>query len=391
MNDSVRIIQVIPTIAENFGGPAIGALELNRELRRGGIDARILTTGLALADGSTMDESQLDIIHANGSSVGVFAPSRPFRVQGSWTMLTAVFREARSSDLIHIDGQYLLPHVYAYWAARRWKVRYGVQPHGTTEPYQRRQSRLKKWVYNALVGRAILKNASYVIFAAESEADRASDITRPDQRVVVPLGAVLPPEMPMVGEIATRISSTDREKVVLFLGRLAHKKRPDLLIQAWARVDRPDGALLVMAGPDDNWTASDLAAIAERLGVASSVVFTGLVSGPQKTWLYSRSGIFALPSENENFGISLGEAMLGGCHVVCSDSVASSSFLTLANSGMILTDMTEHSLAEALESALADPAEQKLSGERAQMIAAEHLTWKPLATILITEANKSKP
>lgn len=390
MSDPVRITQVIAAIAENFGGPSIGSLELHRELRRNGADARILTTGIVSDDGSAMDEDQLRTIHSGGSAVAVFAPSRPYQLRNSWTMLTTVFREVRNSDLVHIDGQYLLPNVYAYWAARRWKVRFGIQPHGTMEPYQRRQSRVKKFMYNALVGRAILKHASYILFASDSEADRAADITRPDQRMVLPLGAVLPPEQAMVGEIATRILNTDRHRIVLFLGRLAQKKRPDLLIRAWATVSRPDDALLVMAGPDDSWTARDLMAIAESLGVASSVTFTGHVSGPQKSWLYSRSGTFALPSENENYGISLGEAMLAGCHVVCSEHVASSIFLTRSSSGSIVPEMTERTLAGAIEFALANTEKQIISGERAQHFAAANLSWKPVATYLIAEAEKSK-
>jgi glycosyltransferase involved in cell wall biosynthesis len=210
---------------------------------------------------------------------------------------------------------------------------------------------------------------------------------RSEQEVVVPLGASLPAEQP-VAALVDLLNAVNRSSVVLFLGRLTHKKRPDLLLEAWARAHRPSGAILVMAGPDEDITSAQLRRRADALNISDSVYFPGQVSGPEKSWLYHRSAVFVLASENENFGLTIGEAMLGGCHVIASSGVAASSFLELSNSGRVLPEMSSDSLARALSEALDDPEVTSRSGCKAAAYAEDHLSWRPLALKLAEIATR---
>lgn len=385
--NSVNIVQVNAVVAEYYGGPSVGSVALNAELRRLGAFATLYSTGLNGSAGTVIDQDELQRLTSSGASLVIHRPAWPWFMQNGRGMLTSIFKAARTSDLIHIHGQYHLPHIYAYLAARWFGVPYGIQPHGALEPYQRAKSKYRKKLYNFIIGGRILRQASYVHFASLSEAERAEDVVRVNQRIVIPLGASLPPEQP-IRALTSELERRRRGEVVLFLGRLTKKKRPDLLLSAWAGAKRPAGALLIVAGPDADVTRRELRQQAERLGISDSVVFSGQVTGPEKAWLYRRCGTFVLASENENFGLTVVEAMLGGCHVIASTQVASSKFLVESSSGSVLSSMTSESLATAVSHALANEALIVDSGRRASLFALERLNWKPLASALLERARK---
>jgi glycosyltransferase involved in cell wall biosynthesis len=174
-----------------------------------------------------------------------------------------------------------------------------------------------------------------------------------------------------------------REARSLFLGRLASKKRPELLIHAWAHA-AISGGQLVIAGADGDITRRELEALAARLGVSDSVVFTGEVDASEKTWLYQNSATFVLPSENENFGLTIVEAMLGGCQIICSQEVATSRYVREADAGEVIL-MGEGPLSDALRVAADHPEDVRLAGQRAHLFAKSNLTWEPLAQFLVSQ------
>src|SRR5207302_1599989 len=74
---------------------------------------------------------------------------------------------------------------------------------------------------------------------------------------------------------------------------------------------------LVLAGPM-NGTEAQLRRLAEDLGVASQVIFTGFVEESDLAALYSAARLYACPSFYEGFGFTVLEAMACGVPVVCS-------------------------------------------------------------------------
>jgi glycosyltransferase involved in cell wall biosynthesis len=72
-----------------------------------------------------------------------------------------------------------------------------------------------------------------------------------------------------------------------------------------------------MAGPRDR-AETELRRLAEDLGVAAKVVFTGFVEECDLPALYSAARVYACPSLYEGFGFTVLEAMACGVPVVCS-------------------------------------------------------------------------
>ena len=371
----MRIVQVISAIATSHGGPARGSVEINRALRALGHDAVLLTTTVD-RQGPTLSTEDVAALSGEGTSVVAYPASPPRRLENSWQLVRRIYGVVRKADLVHIHGQYLPPQIMAYLSARWAGVPYGFQPHGSLEPYQRAHSKRRKWVYWVLIGRRMLQRAAYVQFASEAEANNARDIVASDQVRVAPLGASEHEEVVRT-DVQEWLEDAGRQQVYLFLGRLARKKRPDLLIDAWAEAGIGPGARLVVAGADGELTATQLRSRARELGVDDSVYVAGEVTPGEGSWLYRRAGVFVLPSENENFAVTVAEAMRAGCYCIVTESVAASVHLRAADTGRVLSDVSQ--LAEALVAARADAEAIAAAGERAAEYARRRFSWEAIA------------
>ena len=95
-----------------------------------------------------------------------------------------------------------------------------------------------------------------------------------------------------------------------------------MLIEAFARRAPGDQRThLVMAGPDQAGWASELRDRATRLGIAERVTFTGMLDGSMKWSALRAADVFVLPSHQENFGLSVAEALACRVPVLMSNRV----------------------------------------------------------------------
>ncbi|HEV3038484.1 MAG TPA: glycosyltransferase family 1 protein [Candidatus Angelobacter sp.] len=111
-------------------------------------------------------------------------------------------------------------------------------------------------------------------------------------------------------------------KYVLYAGILKPRKNHVGLVRAFKHLLGAAGdAQLVIAGPGDEEAAA-LRRLAEELGIAAKVVFTGFVDEAELLALYSGAHVYACPSLYEGFGFTVLEAMACGVPVVCCPSTS---------------------------------------------------------------------
>jgi glycosyltransferase involved in cell wall biosynthesis len=105
---------------------------------------------------------------------------------------------------------------------------------------------------------------------------------------------------------------------LIYTGIYKLRKNHAGLLQAFKTfVDKGGHAQLVIAGPMEDGEEM-LRRLAQDLGVADRVVFTGFVEHGDLPALYSGASVYACPSLYEGFGFTVLEAMACGVPVVCS-------------------------------------------------------------------------
>ena len=152
--------------------------------------------------------------------------------------------------------------------------------------------------------RAALRSASAVV--ACSEAVRADSCE----------GAIVIGN-PYKNQLFSERPAVDRQQAIVFLGRLVSDKGVDLLLNAYAALQRPDWPLTIIgSGPEQQ----ALMALADSLGVNASVRFVGSLQGDALALALNAHELMVVPSRwREPFGVVVLEGQACGCVVLASD------------------------------------------------------------------------
>ena len=137
-----------------------------------------------------------------------------------------------------------------------------------------------------------------------------------------------------------------RGEYIFYAGIYKPRKNHAGLLRAFQKL-RQKGvtAQLVVAGPT-NEGQPVLKEVAQELGIAGQVIFTGAVNDFELAALYSAARVYACPSLYEGFGFTVLEAMACGAPVVCS---AETSLPEVAGNAAIYADARHpEKFAEAL-------------------------------------------
>lgn len=163
-------------------------------------------------------------------------------------------------------------------------------------------------------------------------------------------------------------------KVVLFIGRFEEHKGLDVLVDAFASLDRHD-AVLVLAGAGSQRPAIER--LARERGVADRVRFPGYVPPPETVAYYALAWVYVLPSVTtpvfkEPWGLVVNEAFNQGVPVIASDSVgaAAGGLIQHGVNGFIVPEGDRASLARAIATVLDDPQLRQAMSANARRIIA---------------------
>ena len=173
---------------------------------------------------------------------------------------------------------------------------------------------------------------------------------------------------------------TDRP-VVVCVSRLVPRKGQDTLIRALPAVRRqvPDAALLLVGGGPYR---SRLRRLAEELGVAHAVVFTGTVPWEELPAHYAAGDVFAMPCRTrlggldvEGLGIVYLEAQATGRPVVVGDSGGAPDAVIEGETGFVVSGHDVDALADRLVSLLEDRALAQRLGEAGRAWVEKEWRW----------------
>lgn len=337
----MRVLQVVPSVASRTGGPATSVVESSLALRRCGVETAVFATDMAEPASAACHRrvSASDLPPgAEGLDIRIFPACRPYRLAFSPSLYRALEGEVSEYDVVHIHSLYLFPQFAAHRLATCHGVPYVVSPRGSLDPYLRRRGRLRKAAADLIWQRNLLGGAAFLHLTSEEEARLVDDVAPLVSRIVIPNGIRWSDyqDLPAPDQFRKRYLAGEDGPILMNLGRMSHKKGLDILVRAFSLVvaEVPQ-CWLVVVGPDDEGLTPHLRALAEREGVASRVVFTGILRGEDKLAALAAADIWALPSHTENFGNAVMEALAAGLAAVVSPAVNIAPDIDAAAAGVV--------------------------------------------------------
>jgi len=305
----MRVLHVLPSLDQRFGGPLRVALELSSGASAHGIESEVLGFGPLNAPDNPMPPSQ---IHALPVAFRRYCYSRELR---PW-----LERNLCRFDGVVMHGSWLYPNLAIAHACWEQSKPYACVPHGMLDRWaihrQQVWKKCKKLLYWNIRESRIIDRARCIVFTTEREKYECAFTASCHQIVLSPFGVNLAPGC---NSIASRKTFSPRTAV--FLGRIHPKKNLEFLINAWAASRMGRDWRLIIAGPGDQRYISRLRRKANQLDLDASIQFEHFAAAQRKAALLQNADWFLLPSQQENFGVAVLEAMSYGCPVAISNQV----------------------------------------------------------------------
>lgn len=298
------VLHVIGTVDPRGGGPMEGVKQRTKYMAERGVTVEVLSG----------DDPNADFVRDYPGKLYALGPTKTLEYS---PRLAPWLRENLDRyDAVFVSGLWRHNGLAVSAACKKHRKKYWVFTHGMLDPWFNKTyplKRLKKmafwpWQYVAL------RDAEAVLFTSEEERLLARQSFRPYKvrERVVSYGAGRPPtdDGSQMSRFLERFPQLEGKPFILYLSRIHPKKGCDLLLEAFARVSEKATDLhLVMAGPVAAEYRGVLDGIQLPADAARRVVWTDMLSGAEKYGAFRAAEAFILPSHQENFGISVAEAL----------------------------------------------------------------------------------
>lgn len=366
----MHAIHVIAGLRPEDGGPSYTVPRLCRSLATAGAKIDLLTVATAATDTNSGGH------YCEHRFPWDFARVPGLRqLRASSGLAQTLRRQAPLADVIHNHGLWLMPNVYTGREAARSRRPLVFAPRGMLSAVALSFSKLKKRGFWHLMQRqAAFETACFHATShQEYEEIRAFGLRKPV--------AIIPNGIDVDSTRAPRRGSRG-PRTVLSLGRIHPKKNLDMLLRAWARVEaeNPEWRLRIV-GPAENGHDAELRALASRLGLCRAAI-EGPVYGAQKDTEYRSADIFMLPTRNENFGMTVAEALAAGVPVIATRGAPWKGLVDEGCGWWI--EIGEDSLAAALRESLSIPPDQlSRMGERGRKWMLRDFSWDRVAADML--------
>ena len=372
----MRVLHVIPSVAERSGGPAIAIVPMCRALKEEGIEVLLVSTSAGVDHDESLYEYKGIPAKFFPTQLGdSFKYSRPL---SSW--LSANIEQF---DVAHIHAVFNHSSIAAAHVCRKARVPYVVRPLGTLEPWSMTQKSLRKRVFWQVSGKGMLRRAAAVHYTTDAEKLSTERLLGLNHGKVIALG-IETTASASHAKLEQHFPELASEPYMLVLSRLHPKKGLDVLIDAFlalVQVEKFAHWRLVIAGDGPEAYVLKLKAMAGSSAQRDRIVFTGWLDGEEKDAVLGGASLLVLPSHQENFGLCVMEALSHSVPVLVSPHVNLAEEIVLANAGWIAT-VDKDALLSRLAEALGDEEERVRRGLAGKQLSQKY-SWDTAAKSLI--------
>jgi glycosyltransferase involved in cell wall biosynthesis len=348
----IKTLHIGGPLEYSLGGPPEAFLGTLFCLQKTGLIPSVLVVAVKNA----REQSRLQEIYDSGITCQVLSVNQTLsRYQFSLRLPAKLIKMAKENEVIVVHGFYTFSLFCAVRLKRFHKRAVYVMPHGSLEPYQGRRHKFRKKIFRFFLGR-FTKIESFLVATSQEElAIKQNKWFHGRLNVVgIPVHSKYP-------VLQKKISET----YLLFLGRISPKKRIDLCIEAMHLLSSEnDDLILKIAGVGDIQLTNDLKIQVKNLGLSARIQFLGQVSGQEKWTLIANAQALVLPSENENFAVSVAESLIVGTPVVASIWVALSQTISMYRAGEVILNLSAQELADCIRRVLLDREVYALNAQK---------------------------
>jgi D-inositol-3-phosphate glycosyltransferase len=178
----------------------------------------------------------------------------------------------------------------------------------------------------------------------------------PDTINIVPCGVNLELFQPIDRSLVRQRLNLDREKAILFVGRIDPLKGIENLLMAVSNLSRTYHLKLIVVGGGDK-TQSEverLKCLSRQLEIEDQVIFLGSMSQEDLPQLYNAADVCVVPSYYESFGLVALESLACGTPVVATRVGGIESVIRQGETGYIVVGNAPQILADAIGKLLSE-------------------------------------
>lgn len=219
-------------------------------------------------------------------------------------------------DLVHLNSVVSIPFSGFPLAAQRLglssRTSLIVSPHGELAAQALRKKRMRKSVYLAAAKSAdLFRNVLWHATSLTEEQDIRNVIGREVQVALAPLLPSEKMKMERIGNRAPKISGRLR---AIFLSRIDRMKNLDFAIDLIAAAPNTTLDIYGPVGQEDYWRSCQARIAAS--GRPHAFRYAGAINPSDVIPTLSQYDLLVQPSQSENFGYTILEAMAAGCPVL---------------------------------------------------------------------------
>ena len=368
----MKLLHYFPTTLLTDGGTVRAAIDFCSVLARRGHDVTWLT-----CDDTDTPEPWKNSEQGT-PTIKLLGPFQKSGNRLTKEQLAIVKDSLKDVDVVHMHEMWLPSNPQVAHICDSLGVPWVLSIHGMLDDWSMNQRGLKKQFYLSTVGRKMARTATTFLTTAIEEKRQASRWLKHDNIAVIPYIVDLEPyqEVPCPQEALDKFGASDKP-TVLFLSRVHEKKSIETLIDATAILKQRGTHIRVfIAGTGEQSYIDTLLQRIKEKGVEEEVSFLGMVVGSLKLSLYAFADIFALPTQQENFGLVYSDAML--CETAVIGTKGTDIWRELEAGGAVIADRTPECFANAIEQLLQDKEQLALLGKTGR----EHmLRWLDIETV----------
>ena len=220
-------------------------------------------------------------------------------------------------DLYHTNGLWMYCNHITCAVAREKDRPYIITPHGMLYPDALHRSYWKKWPLLQLFFRNDILKADCLHVTCKAEMNHIRSFGYKGDVAVIPNPANLPDYLDEIASTKPFFLGSNLPRKLGFLGRLHPIKKVENLLYGIAKLPSSQKYELAIMGKGDDGYERFLHNEVARLGL-KNVKFYGFVSGHNKYEQLAQLSCLFVPSDFENFGMIVTEALSVGTPVMAS-------------------------------------------------------------------------